>query len=163
MISVDIDSEDIGALVQSLQSIAGVSALQKISGCRLEKDLLAFEQSFVVGVTTTVRVKLSCDKSGNLLIRIMSLADNKTGNNLIQSTIKGYSLFSRGKGGIAGIIEIKTGGRLVRKSDDVLSFNPFPLKFQSVSIRGGRLSVQLCFPEKQAKNPAGIYLYIPQS
>ena len=51
-------------------------------------------------------------------------------------------------GGVAGIVEQKTGGQFVRVSDDVLSLDPqscvpFPLKLHGVSIRNGKLSLQL--------------------
>ena len=86
MISVDIDSKDLGDLARKYTSVAGNATLRKISGVRLENDILAFEQNFVLG--TTVRVGLSCDGSGKLLIRIVSLADNEAGNSVIMKAVK---------------------------------------------------------------------------
>ena len=151
MISLDIDSKDLGDLARKYTSVAGNAALRKISGVRLENDVLAFEQSFVFD--TTVRTRLSCD-SGKILFRIVSLADNEAGNAMIRKAIKGYSalagLFGGKKtgGGVAGIVESKTGGQFVRVSDDVLSLDPqdcvpFPVKLHDVCIRGGKLSLQL--------------------
>ncbi len=146
MIAITIDSKDLGDLARNLMSISRNSALKKISGVRLEKDVLAFEQNFAFG--TTVRVKLSCDKSGKVRIRIMSLADNETGNSMIMKAVKAYSVLSGTGGGVAGLVESKTGGQFVRVSDDVLSLDPqtcvpFPLKLHEVSIHGGKLSLQL--------------------
>ena len=152
MISVDIDSKDLGDLARKYTSVARNDALKKISGVRLENDVLAFEQNFVLG--TTVRLGLSCDDSGKLLIRIVSLADNEAGNAVIIKAVKAYSalsgLFGGEKcgGGVAGIVEQKTGGQFVRVADDLLSLDPqscvpFPLKLHGVSIHDGKLSLQL--------------------
>ena len=152
MIAITIDSKDLGDLAQKYMSVARNAALRKISGVRLENDLLAFEQDFAFG--TTVRVKLSCDKSGKILIRIVSLADNEAGNAMIRKAIKGYSalagLFGGKKtgGGVAGLVESKTGGQFVRVSDDVLSLDPqdcvpFPVKLHEISIHDGKLALQL--------------------
>ena len=151
MISVDIDSKDIGDLAQKYASVARNATLKKISGVRLENDVLAFDQNFVLG--TTVRLGLSCDASGKLLIRIVSLADNEAGNAVIMKAVKAYSalsgLFGGEKGGgVAGIVEQKTDGQFVRVADDLLSLDPqdcvpFPLKLHGVSIHDGKLSLQL--------------------
>ena len=148
MIAITIDSKDLGDLARNLMSISRNSALKKISGVRLEKDVLAFEQNFAFG--TTVRVKLSCDKSGKVRIRIMSLADNETGNSMIMKAVKAYSVLSGTGGGVAGLVESKTGGQFVRVSDDVLSLDPqscvpFPVKLHEVSIHDGKLTLQLEF------------------
>ena len=145
MIEIAIDSKDLGDLARNYTSIAGNPALQKISGVRLEKDVLAFEQNFALG--TTVRVKLSCE-SGKVLVRIVSLADNTMGDTMIRKAIKSYSLVLGIGGGVAGVIERKTGGQFVRVSDDVLSLDPqscvpFPLKLHDISIRDGKLALQL--------------------
>jgi len=154
MISVDIDSKDIGDLARKYTSIARNDTLKKISSVRLENDVLAFEQNFVLG--TTIRLGLSCDESGKLLIRIVSLADNEAGNAVIMKAVKAYSALSglfggekeKGGGGVAGIVEQKTGGQFVRVADDLLSLDPqdcvpFPLKLHGVSIHDGKLSLQL--------------------
>ena len=146
MISIEIDSKDLGDLAQKYTSVARNDTLKKISGVRLENDVLAFEQNIVFG--TTVRVKLSCDASGKVLIRIVSLADNNMGNAIIMKAVKAYSLLSGIDGGVAGIVESKTDKQFVRVSDDVLSLDPqtcvpFPLKLHDVSICGGKLSLQL--------------------
>lgn len=153
MIAITIDSKDLGDLARNYTSIAGNAALKKISGVRLEKDVLAFEQNFAFG--TTVRVKLSCDKSGKVRIQIVSLADSEAGNSMIRKAINSYSTLSGifgGKkgGGVAGLVESKTGGQFVRVSDDVLSLDPqscvpFPVKLHEVSIHDGKLSLQLEF------------------
>ena len=146
MIAITIDSKDLGDLARNLMSISRNSALKKISGVRLEKDVLAFEQNFAFG--TTVRVKLSCDKSGKVRIRIMSLADNETGNSMIMKAVKAYSMLSGTGGGVAGLVESKTGGQFVRVSDDVLSLDPqscvpFPVKLHELSIHDGKLTLRL--------------------
>lgn len=152
MISIEIDSKDLGDLARKYLSVARNDTLKKISGVRMENDVLAFEQSFVLN--TTVRVKLSCDASGKILIRIVSLADNEAGNAMILKAVKAYSALSgifggkKSGGGVAGIVESKTGGQFVRVSDDVLSLDPqdcvpFPVKLHDVSIHGGKLSLQL--------------------
>ena len=146
MIAITIDSKDLGDLARNLMSISRNSALKKISGVRLEKDVLAFEQNFAFG--TTVRVKLSCDKSGKVRIRIMSLADNETGNSMIMKAVKAYSVLSGTGGGVAGLVESKTGGQFVRVSDDVLSLDPqscvpFPVKLHELSIHDGKLTLRL--------------------
>ena len=151
MISITIDSKDLGDLARNLMSISRNAALKKISGIRLEKEVLAFEQNFALG--TTVRVKLSCE-SGKVLIRIVSMADNEAGNAVIMKAVKAYSALSgilggkKGGGGVAGLVESKTDGQFVRVSDDVLSLDPqscvpFPLKLHGVSIHDGKLSLQL--------------------
>lgn len=139
MISFEVDSEDVGGIVRAVRSVTGADAFRKISGIRLGKDVLIFEQRFAL--KTTVSVKLSCDESGKLLIGIVSLAENGIGK-------YGLGLF---QGSILNAIENSTGGRLVRESDSVLSFDPrehlpFPLEFRTVSICDGRLSVQLVLP-----------------
>ena len=146
MISIDIDSKDLGDLAQKYMSVARNAALRKISGIRLENDVLAFEQSFVL--STTVRVKLSCDESGKILIRIVSLADNETGNAMIRKAVKGYSVLSGIGGGVAGIIESKTDKQFLRVSDDVLSLDPqdcvpFSVKLHDIFVHDGRLSLRL--------------------
>ena len=152
MISIEIDSKDLGDLARKYLSVARNDTLKKISGVRLENDVLAFEQSFVLN--TTVRVSLSCDASGKLLIRIVSLADNEAGNAVIMKAVKAYSALSglfggeKGRGGVAGIVEQKTGGQFVRVADDVLSLDPqdcvpFPVKLHDVSIHDCKLSLQL--------------------
>lgn len=152
MISIEIDSKDLGDFARKYLSVAGNDTLKKISGVRLENDVLAFEQSFVLN--TTVRVKLSCDASGKILIRIVSLADNEAGNAMILKAVKAYSALSgifggkKSGGGVAGIVENKTGGQFVRVSDDVLSLDPqdcvpFPVKLHDVSIHDCKLSLQL--------------------
>ena len=146
MIALTFDSKDLGDLARNLISISRNSALKKISGVRLEKDVLAFEQHFAFG--TTIRLRLSCDNSGKVLIRIVSLADNEAGNTMIRNAVKAYSVLSRTGGGVAGIVEKKTDGQFVRVSDDVLSLDPqscvpFPLKLHDVSIHDGKLSLQL--------------------
>lgn len=151
MISIEIDSKDLGDLARKYLSVARNDTLKKISGVRLENDVLAFEQSFVLN--TTVRVSLSCDASGKILIRIVSLADNEAGNAMILKAVNSYSTLSGifgGKkgGGVAGLVESKTGGQFVRVSDDVLSLDPqscvpFPLKLHELSIHDGKLSLQL--------------------
>ena len=153
MISIDIDSKDIGDLARKYASVARNATIRKISEVRLENDVLAFEQNFVLG--TTVRLGLSCDESGKLLIRIVSLADNEAGNAVIMKAVKAYSALSGlfgGKkgGGVAGLVENKTGGQFVRVSDDVLSLDPqscvpFPVKLHEVSIHDGKLTLQLEF------------------
>ena len=148
MIAITIDSKDLGDLARNLMSISRNSALKKISGVRLEKDVLAFEQNFAFG--TTVRVKLSCDKSGKVRIRIMSLADNETGNSMIMKAVKAYSVLAGTGGSEAGLVESKTGGQFVRVSDDVLSLDPqscvpFPVKLHEVSIHDGKLTLRLEF------------------
>ena len=153
MISIEIDSKDLGDLARKYLSVARNDTLKKISGVRLENDVLAFEQSFVLN--TTVRVSLSCDASGKILIRIVSLADNEAGNAMIRKAINSYSTLSGifgGKkgGGVAGLVESKTGGQFVRVSDDVLSLDPqscvpFPVKLHEVSIHDGKLTLQLEF------------------
>ena len=152
MISIDIDSKDLGDLVGKYTSVAGNAALKKISEVRLENDVLVFEQSFVL--RTTVRVTLSCDASGKILIRIVSLADNAAGNAMILKAVNGYSMLSglfggkSGGGGVAGIVESKTGGQFVRVSDDVLSLDPqscvpFPVKLHDISVHDDKLSLRL--------------------
>ena len=151
MISIEIDSKDLCDLARKYLSVARNDTLKKISGVRLENDVLAFEQSFVLN--TTVRVSLSCDASGKILIRIVSLADNEEGNAMIRKAINSYSTLSGifgGKkgGGVAGLVESKTGGQFVRVSDDVLSLDPqdcvpFPVKLHDVSIHDCKLSLQL--------------------
>ena len=151
MIFIGIDSKDLGDLARKYTSISRNPTLKKISGVRLENDVLAFDQSFVLN--TTVRVKLSCDDSGKILIRIVSLADNEAGNAMIMKAVKAYSALSgilggKKSGGVAGIVESKTDGQFVRVSDDVLSLDPqdcvpFPVKLHEVSIHDCKLSLQL--------------------
>ena len=102
-----------------------------------------------VGFETNVQLDFSCDDSGNLLIRFVSLADNAAGNALIHRAIASYSQIKRlggdKKGGVAGILEKIVKGKVVRVADDVLSFDPTPLlhvKVRSVSISDGTLSVK---------------------
>ena len=149
MISLELDAGEINVLAKTARSLKLVSALEKMDEFRLSgENTLVFRQSFtdipIIGIKTDVQVGFSCDDSGKLLIRIVSLADSKIGNMGIQRLIKGYLLVSGGKGGIAGIIESKskTKGRLVRGSDDVLSFDLAPMNVRSVSISRGTLSVK---------------------
>ena len=153
MIFLELDSGEIDSLANAARSLAHVSMLEDMDEFRLtDDDTLKVRQSItdipVIGVKTNVQIVLSCDKSGKLLIRFVSLADNWLGNCGIQGVIKAYSLLPGEKGGIAGIIEsrTKTKGKLVRVSDDVLSFDCTPMKIRSVSISRGTLSFKAEMP-----------------
>ena len=136
MIALELDARDIDRIVAAAHAVTGEDALGKLSGFILTDDgLLSFEQSFVLG--TTVRIGLSCDDSGRLLIEIVRLASNRIGNGLLRIA----------QGSIVGILESATRGVLAKESAVVLSFSPqrvlpIPLKFRSVEIRDNRLFVQ---------------------
>ena len=153
MISLELDNGDVDRLVKAAKTITHASVLEKIKDFRLiGNNTLTFSQKFTktkdplfgisVGFETNVQIGFSCDESGRLVVEIVRLADNWAGNYGIQKVIKGFLRASGEKGGLAGFIENKSGGRFVRIADNVVSFAPEPMKVRSVSVREGTLSVK---------------------
>jgi len=155
MISLEFDPGDIDSIVQTARSITGSPELGKLSGFRLTDDgSLVFDQS--IKLKTTVRLGLSCDASGRLLIEILQLMDSRFGNSMIKTGIELGSLVSESFGGkeisLADIAANSSKGLLVKVSDDVLAFDPSDLPFlqkaklnvlfRTVEIRDSKLFVQ---------------------
>ena len=87
MTHIELDAEDLNALLEFIKTHKSSSELNKVKNFRFSEDgNLEFEQNFMF--STTVQLALSLDDTGKfLLIDIIRLAKNYLGNKALEKFI----------------------------------------------------------------------------
>ena len=87
MARIELDAEDLNALLEFIKTHKSYSELNKVKNFRFSEDgNLEFEQNFMF--STTVQLALSPDDTGKfLLIDIIRLAENYLGNKALEKFI----------------------------------------------------------------------------
>ena len=138
MAHIELDAEDLNALLEFIKTHKSSSELNKVRNFRFSEDgNLEFEQNFMF--STTVQLALSLDDTGKfLLIDIIRLAENYLGNKVLGKFIPL----------IAEIVEQKTNGVLTKYSDRQMSLDlsrilPVPMVLKNCNVSDKCLCIDI--------------------
>ena len=138
MAHIELDAEDLNALLVFIKTHKSSSELNKVRNFRFSEDgNLEFEQNFMF--STTVQLALSLDDTGKfLLIDIIRLAENYLGNKALWKFIPL----------IAEIVEQKTNGVLTKYSDRQMSLDlsrilPVPMVLKNCNVSDKCLCIDI--------------------
>ena len=138
MIHIELDAEDLNALLEFIKTHKSSSELNKVKNFRFSEDgNLEFEQNFMF--STTVQLALSLDDTGKfLLIDIIRLAKNYLGNKALEKFIPL----------ITEIIVQKTHGVFTKHLNsqlflDLSKLLPVPMILKKCSINKQFLSIDI--------------------
>lgn len=138
MAHIELDAEDLNALLEFIKTHKSSSELNKVRNFRFSEDgNLEFEQNFMF--STTVQLALSLDDTGKfLLIDIIRLAENYLGNKVLGKFIPL----------IAEIVEQKTNGVLTKYSDRQMSLDlsrilPVPMFLKNCNVSDKCLCIDI--------------------
>lgn len=144
MIRLELSGSDLEKLVRIGRELSGVEELDKLSNFRLlPGNRVAFDQRFYL--PTTIRLELSRDDCGNLLIAFPRLADNSVGNFFLQLLVRLLEKLLPDK-----FVSDKSNGILKKISDKQILLNLgkcFPagekIKIKNVGTSDGKLSLDM--------------------
>lgn len=138
MARIELDAEDLNALLEFIKTHKSSPELNKVKNFRFSEDgKLEFEQNFMF--STTVQLALSLDDTGKfLLIDIIRLAENYIGNKALEKFIPL----------ITEIIVQKTHGVFTKHLNsqlvlDLSKLLPVPMILKKCSINKQFLSIDI--------------------